>query len=112
MIQTATINPGSHSGAGGSSGSNGKIIARSPNSSPNKLNATKKPMIANQASRSNFTGRNRGGASPGIKCNTNNMNNFITNYHSNPSNYTQNGHNNFNINPNIKNPPLINSNGY
>jgi hypothetical protein len=90
---------------------NGKIINRSPNSSPNKLSVTKKPMIAspqNNGTRGNFTARNRVNGSPVVKYNSNG-NNYISNYYSNPS---QNSHPNFNANPNNRNPPLINSNGY
>jgi hypothetical protein len=115
MIQTATINPHT-TGIGGNANNlgnlNGKIITRSPNSSPNKLNATKKPMINNQSSKSNFTMRNRGSTSPTVKYNGNTNNNFIANYHSNPSIYPPNPLNTYNLNPNTKNPPLINSNGY
>jgi hypothetical protein len=115
MIQTATINQHQNgiNNNGNSTGNiHGKIITRSPNSSPNKLNATKKPMINNHNSKSYFTMRNRGSTSPTIKCTTTPNNNFISNYNSNPSIYSQTTQIPHNINPAIKNPPLINSNGY
>lgn len=87
MLQTATINYHSPTHAvplanlhpSNATNINGRIISRSPtnfqladqqrNLSPNKLNATKKPMIGgNQgalgAGLGNFTSRGRGNASP------------------------------------------------
>lgn len=120
----------------------GKIVSRSPSnysplphsqdnrnlyfiylcSSPNKLNATKKPMINannNNVNHNNFVNRNKGIGSPTAQFS--NTNKFVNNFYSNPSNLNNNYSNNYNnainyqnFNPmqNMKNPPLINSGGY
>jgi hypothetical protein len=96
---------------------NGRIISRSPtayhmqdqrNLSPNKLNATKKPMIGqnnhNYNIPANFTSRNRNSPSPNAKTTNLLGNNFLTNGN-------QNFNSNINFNANGR-QPLLNSNGY
>jgi|JI10StandDraft_1071094.scaffolds.fasta_scaffold774604_1 hypothetical protein len=95
---------------------NGRIISRSPtayqiqdqrNLSPNKLNATKKPLIgqnnANFNNTSNFINRNRNSPSPNTKP-TNQLGNFISQGH-------QNFNQNLNFNTN-SGKPLLNSKGF
>lgn len=126
MLQTATINYNSPTHAGlanlhpnNAGNINGRIISRSPtavhladqrNLSPNKLNATKKPLFGqnqntntnvNMVNLANFV-RGKVGTSPTAK-----IGNISPNYANGYQNYNSN-----NIFQNTNRQPLLNSNGY
>lgn len=123
MIQTANLNYNSpsHGGLAGlhpnnGANINGRIISRSPtalhladqrNLSPNKLNATKKPMFGQNHNTNinitNFTSRGRTAASPTPK-----VGNICPNF---PNNGFQN-YNPGTVFGNLGRQPLLNSNGY